>query len=167
MNTSFIILIILIIILMCVILALCITNISTKEKLKKLNNTNQKVSSLSVLQDFMEVLGNNSMSTQEKMNEINNLLVEKYGIKFSTIVMFDGVKYSVEASNVNEKHWKMFEQLQNQYIFEESITNATPKYITVDQEEKLPYLDMEFERAKSAIFFPIYVENIYMGYWLI
>ena len=115
----------------------------------------------------MEVLGNNSMSTQEKMNEINNLLVEKYGIKFSTIVMFDGVKYSVEASNVNEKHWKMFEQLQNQYIFEESITNATPKYITVDQEEKLPYLDMEFERAKSAIFFPIYVENIYMGYWLI
>ena len=26
---------------------------------------------------------------------------------------------------------------------------------------------MEFERAKSAIFFPMYVNNVYMGYWLI
>ena len=115
----------------------------------------------------MEVIGNNYIGTQEKMDKINNLLVEKYGIKYSTIVIFDGIKYKVEASNVNEKHWKMFEQLHNQDIFAESITNATPKYVTVGQDEKLPYLDMEFDRAKSAIFFPIYVDNIYMGYWLI
>ena len=167
LNASLIILIIFIIILLCIILLLLMNNIKSKEKLKELRNTNQKVASLNVLQDFMEVIGNNYISTQEKMDKINDLLVEKYGIKYSTIVIFDGIKYKVEASNVNEKHWKMFEQLHNQDIFVESITNATPKYITVGQGEKLPYLDMEFERAKSAIFFPIYVDNIYMGYWLI
>lgn len=26
---------------------------------------------------------------------------------------------------------------------------------------------MEFERAKSAIFFPLYIDNVYIGYWII
>ena len=42
------------------------------------------------------------------------------------------------------------------------------KYITINQEgEKLPYQRMEFGRAKSAMFFPLYVDNIYIGYWII
>ena len=55
----------------------------------------------------------------------------------------------------------------DQDIFKESIDNATPRYITVGKGEKLPYLEMEFERAKSAIFFPMYIDNVYIGYWLI
>ena len=137
------------------------------EQLSKLKNTNQKVKSLSILQDFMEIMGNNSITTIEKMDRINNSLIEKYEIKYSTIVVFDGTKYKIESSNVGEKHWKTFEQLHNQDIFMESIKNATPKYITAKQGEKLPYLSMEFERAKSAIFFPMYVDNLYIGYWLI
>ena len=137
------------------------------EKLKKLKNTNQKVNSLGILQDFMEIIGNNLISSKEKINKINNILIEKYEIKYSTIVVFDGIKYKVEASNVSEKHWNMFENLNSQDIFMESIKNATPRYITANQGEKLPYLDMEFERAKSAIFFPMYIDNIYIGYWMI
>ena len=26
---------------------------------------------------------------------------------------------------------------------------------------------MEFGRAKSAIFFPLYIDNVYIGYWII
>jgi len=137
------------------------------DALKKLKSTNQRVISLNVLQDFIDIIGNISTESTEKMKKINESLVERYEIKYSTIVMFDGEKYKVEASNVNEKQYKTFEQLHTQEIFAESITNATPKYITVNQGEKLPYLDMEFERAKSAIFFPIYTDNVYMGYWLI
>lgn len=140
---------------------------SINEKLKKLKNTNQKVITLSVLQDFMDIIGNNLISSDEKTNKINEVLIEKYEMKYSTIVIFDGIAYKVEASNVNEKHWKSFERLHSQNIFMESIKNATPKYITVNEGEKLPYLDMEFERAKSAIFFPMYIDNIYIGYWLI
>ncbi|MBR2744301.1 MAG: diguanylate cyclase [Clostridia bacterium] len=167
MNTGSIILILFIIILIGVIAVLLLNNFKTNESLRKLKNTNQKVASLNVLQDFIEVISNSVYSSEEKMNKINSILTEKYEIKFSTIVIFDGIKYKVESSNVSEKHFKMFEQLHTQEIFEDSIKNATPKYITVNQGEKLPYLDNEFERAKSAIFFPIYVDNIYMGYWLI
>ncbi len=167
MNVGFVILILLIIILIGVIAIQFLSGAKKNEALKHLKSTNQRIVSLNVLQDFIEIIGNMAMESKEKMNEINNVLIEKYEIKYSTIVMFDGEKYRIEASNVGEKHFKMFEQLQNQEIFAESIRNATPKYITVNQGEKLPYLDMEFERAKSAIFFPIYVDNIYMGYWLI
>lgn len=167
MNVGFIILILLIIILIGVIAIQFFSGMRKNETLKHLKSTNQRVISLNVLQDFIEIIGNASLESKEKMNEINNTLIERYEIKYSTIVMFDGERYRVEASNVGEKHFKMFEQLQNEDIFAESIRNATPKYITVNQGEKLPYLDMEFERAKSAIFFPIYVDNIYMGYWLI
>lgn len=53
-------------------------------------------------------------------------------------------------------------------MFDDSIKTATPKYVTVDNDnEKLPYQKMEFGRAKCAIFFPLYVDNVYIGYWII
>lgn len=162
-----IILTIMVLILLGIIFILFMKNMSINEKLKRLKNTNQKVNSLSILQDFMRVLSDNMMHSSEKMNEINKILIDKYEIKYSTIVVFNGSEYKVEATNVNEKQWKVFENLHNQDIFLESIQNATPKYITVNNGEKLPYLEMEFERAKSAIFFPMYVDNVYIGYWLI
>lgn len=161
-------LIIIVVLLIAVITILLMKTFSMNEKLKKLKNTNQKVNSLGILQDFMGIIGDNLTSSKEKINKINNMLIEKYEIKYSTIVLFDGIKnFKIEASNVSEKHWNMFENLDSQDIFMESIKSATPKYITVNQGEKLPYLDMEFERAKSAIFFPMYIDNIYIGYWLI
>ena len=33
--------------------------------------------------------------------------------------------------------------------------------------QKLPYQEKEFDRAKSAIFFPLYIDNVYIGYWII
>ena len=53
-------------------------------------------------------------------------------------------------------------------MFKDSIETATPKYVTVNNEnERLPYQQMEFGRAKSAIFFPLYIDNVYIGYWII
>lgn len=167
MNVGMIILLIIILLLLGVIAIVFTKTYTLNEKLKKLKNTNQKVNSLSVIQDFMKVLGENLTSSSEKINKINEILIEKYEIKYSTIVIFDGLRYRIEASNVNEKHWHTFENLQEIDIFKESIKNAIPKYITVNKGEKLPYLEMEFERAKSAIFFPMYIDNVYIGYWLI
>ncbi len=162
------IVLIFILILLLIVLAVMALKIYTMGlNCKKLKSTSQRVNALSILQDFLEIIGNSSENTQEKMNKINETLIEKYEIKYSTIVVFDGTNYNVEASNVSEKHWKMFKELHTQEIFMESIKNATPKYVTVKKEETLPYLDMEFERAKSAIFFPLYVDNVYIGYWLI
>lgn len=108
------------------------------------------------------------MTVDEKIVKINDILIEEYAIKYSTIVVFDGAEYVVKASNVDKKHWDTLRNLQNEEIFKDSITTAKPKYVTVNtEEERLPYQKMEFGRAKSAMFFPLYIDNVYIGYWII
>lgn len=159
--------IVIIVILVVVILLLLAYNVVINKKIEKYKNVSQKITSLNVLQEFMNTIGKEE-SVEEKINKINNILIEKYDIKYSTIVIFDGAEYEIKATNVNEKHWDTLRNLQNEEIFRDSITTATPKYITVNSEsEKLPYQKLEFGRAKSAIFFPLYIDNVYIGYWII
>ena len=157
----------LIIILVIIIVTLMVYNMSIHKKIQNFNNLNQKITSLNVLQDFMNTISEVT-SVNEKIQKINDILIERYKIKYSTIVVYDGAEYVIKASNVDEKHWPTLKNLQNEEIFKESISTATPKYITIeDENERLPYQKMEFGRAKSAMFFPLYVENVYIGYWII
>ncbi len=156
-----------IVILVIIVLVLLVYNIMINKQIQNLNNVNQKVTSLNVLQEFMSTIGEEE-SVDNKIVKINNILIEKYDIKYSTIVIFDGAEYVIKATNVSEKHWETLRNLQNEEIFKDSITTATPKYVTVDNEnDKLPYQKSEFGRAKSAIFFPLYIDNIYIGYWIL
>lgn len=154
-------------VLVFVIAVLLIYNIQIHNKIQKFNNVNQKITNLNVLQDFMNTIG--EMSTvEEKLKRINEILIEKYDIKYSTIVVFDGTEYKIKDSNVDPKHWDALKKLQDVEIFKDSISTATPKYVTVNNDkERLPYQQMEFGRAKSAIFFPLYIDNVYIGYWII
>lgn len=159
--------IIIIVLLVIAIIGLIMYNVSIHKKLEEFSNTNQKITSLNVLQDFMDTISEAS-TVDQKIKKINSILIERYDIKYSTIVIYNGAEYQVKASNVEEKHWDTLRTLQNEPVFRDSIQTATPKYITINQEgEKLPYQRMEFGRAKSAMFFPLYVDNIYIGYWII
>jgi len=154
-------------ILVIIVLALVIYNYSVHKKIETYSNLNQRITSLNVLQEFMKTLGETT-SIQEKLENINDILISKYSIKYSTIVVFDGAQYVVRASNVDRRHWETLKNLQNDPVFGDSIKTATPKYVTVDNDnEKLPYQKMEFGRAKCAMFFPLYVDNVYIGYWII
>ncbi len=154
-------------ILVAVIVVLLIYNIAIHKKIQQFNNLSRQANNLRVLQDFLSTIGECS-TVEEKINKINDILIEKYEIKYSTIVVYDGAEYQVKASNVDPKHWDTLKKLQDVPIFKDSVTTATPKYVTVNNEnERLPYQEMEFGRAKSAIFFPIYIENVYIGYWII
>ncbi len=156
-----------IILLVAIIIALLVYNIIISRRIKSFKDINQKVTSLNVLQDFMSTVGEDS-SVDDKIVKINDILIEQYAIKYSTIVVFDGTEYVVKASNVDKKHWDTLRNLQNEEIFKDSITTAKPKYVTVNKEdERLPYQKMEFGRAKSAMFFPLYIDNVYIGYWII
>ena len=156
-----------IIVLVIIVIALLVYNIVINKKIKTFKDINQKVTSLNVLQDFMSTVGD-TMTVDEKIIRINEILIEQYAIKYSTIVMFNGTEYVIKASNVDRKHWETLRNLQNEEIFKDSITTAKPKYITVNkEEERLPYQKMEFGRAKSAMFFPLYIDNVYIGYWII
>ncbi len=154
-------------ILVAIIIVLLIYNMTIHKKIQQFNNLSRQANSLRVLQDFLSTIGECS-SVDEKIQKINDILIEKYEIKYSTIVVFDGAEYQVKASNVDRKHWNTLSKLQEVPIFKDSIATSTPKYVTVNGDnERLPYQEMEFARAKSAIFYPIYIDNVYIGYWII
>lgn len=156
-----------IVLLVLIITLLMIYNMSIHKKIQNFNNLGQKITSLNVLQDFMNTISEVT-SVDEKVKKINEILIERYEIKYSTIVVYNGTEYVVKASNVEEKHWDTLRNLHNEEIFKDSIQSATPKYVTIENEgERLSYQKMEFGRAKSAIFFPLYVDNVYIGYWII
>ena len=71
------ILIIVVLLLIAVIAILLMKTFGMNEKLKKLKNTNQKVNSLGILQDIIGIIGDNLISSREKINKINNILIEK------------------------------------------------------------------------------------------
>ena len=155
------------VVLVIIVIILVIYNIKISQKIQKFKNINQKITNLQVVQDFMNAIGETS-SVDEKIKKINNILIEKYEIKYSTIVVFNGAEYEIKASNVDKRHWDSLKSLQDVDMFKDSIQTATPKYVTVNNEnEKLPYQKMEFGRAKSAIFFPLYIDNVYIGYWIL
>lgn len=158
---------IIIIILILIIVALLAYNLSISKKIENFNSINQKITNLNILQDFMNTISEVT-SVNEKIQKINNILIERYNIKYSTIVVYNGTEYVIKASNVDKKHWEVLRNLQSEETFKDSIQSAIPKYITIEKEgERLPYQKMEFERAKSAIFFPLYIDNVYIGYWII
>ena len=155
-----------IIILLVVIGVLISYNIHIQKKIDSYNNKNQLIDQLTVLQDFMKIAGEED-SVETKLNAINDIVIEKYDIKYSTIVVFDGAEYVIKATNVDKIHHETLTNLGSEEIFQDSIRNATPKYITIENEnEKLPYQKVEMGRAKSAMFFPLYIDNIYIGYWI-
>ena len=156
-----------VVILIIIVLGLIFYNLTIHKKIQKFKNMNQRINNLYVVQDFMNAIGETS-SVENKINKINDILIERYEIKYSTIVVYDGTEYQVKASNVDERHWDALRSLQSVDMFKDSIESATPKYVTVNNEnEKLPYQKSEFGRAKSAIFFPLYIDNVYIGYWII
>ena len=156
-----------VVILVLIVIGLIVYNVTIHKKIQKFKNMNQKITNLYVVQDFMNAIGETS-TVDQKIKKINEILIERYEIKYSTIVVFDGAEYQVKASNVDPKHWEAMKNLQNVEMFKDSIETATPKYVTVNNEnERLPYQEAEFGRAKSAIFFPLYIDNVYIGYWII
>lgn len=155
-----------VVILVLIVLGLVMYNVTIHKKIQKFKNMNQKITNLYVVQDFINAIGETS-TVDQKIKKINDILIERYEIKYSTIVVFDGAEYQVKASNVDKKHWNALKALQDIDMFKDSIQSATPKYVTVNNEnERLPYQEMEFGRAKSAIFFPLYIDNVYIGYWI-
>ena len=160
-------LVIVVIVLVFTVLALGIYNLSLYKRIQSFQTQNRRFTNLNILQDFMSITGSD-LSVDKKIKSINDIIIEKYQIKYSTIVVYDGTDYMVKASNVNSNHWDTLSRLHEVDIFRDSITTASPKYITINNDgEKLPYQEKEFDRAKSAIFFPLYIDNVYIGYWII
>ena len=158
--------ILIIVLLLIAIVVLIVYNIQLQRKIEEKENLEERRNKRSVIQEFLTIAGETS-TVDEKLRKINEIIIDKYNIKYSTIVVFDGAEYTIKASNVDKMHYETLQNLHTDEIFRDSVQSATPKYVTIDnEEEKLPYQKAEMGRAKSAMFFPLYIDNIYIGYWI-
>lgn len=156
-----------VIVLLSVVGILVVYNMNINKKIKAFSSINQKITNLNVLQNFMDILGED-ISADEKIEKLNNTIIEKYDIKYSTIVTFNGNNYEIKATNVDERYKDILSNLHTNPEFAESINTATTKYVTVSgANQRLPYQVNDMERCKSAMFFPMYIDNVYIGYWII
>ena len=73
-------LIAIVIILIAVVIGLIVYNLNIHKKIQTYKNINQKITNLSVVQDFMDAIGETS-SVDDKIKKINEILIEKYEIK--------------------------------------------------------------------------------------
>ena len=85
-----------VLILVVIIVLLMVYNISIHNKIQNFTNLNQKIANLNILQDFMNTTSEIT-SVDEKIKRINDILIERYEIKYSTIVVYDGAEYVVKA----------------------------------------------------------------------
>ena len=120
--------IVVILLLVGIIIGLVLYNMSIHKKIQAFNNINEQIVNLNVLQDFINTISETS-SADEKLKKINDILIDKYKIKYSTIVVYNGAEYVIKATNVAEKHWSVLRNLQSEPIFKDSIETGVSKYI--------------------------------------
>ena len=166
-----IIILIIIIIEITIILFLLGYNVHTNRNLEHVKKAKESFSRILVLRDIMNISASNK-SSKDKMNELNNILIEKMNVDYSTIVYYNGLEYIIRATNIEnigiDNNTKDILNIQNLEIFKESIKNKEFKYITTEkEEEQLPYLESRKNEIKSVIFYPIISGKKYLGYWLI
>ena len=108
-------LIVVIIFLIMLVIFLIIYNLSIYKKVKGLSNTHEKIANLRVLQDFMDTIGKDA-SAEDKIKIINDIIIEKYNIKYSTIVVFNGAEYiliNTENMEISKYIFELFKELYN------------------------------------------------------
>ncbi|MDO4282221.1 MAG: diguanylate cyclase [Clostridia bacterium] len=135
---------------------------------QKLNHyKNTKVSMPNeLLQKLFDIMGD-KIATDEKIEKLNKAILNTYESKYSSIVLFDGNKNNVKASNVENTFLPSIANIANDYIFKSNIHRNTAKYITVDNEDTLLYTSAIERKIRSTLFIPIYHNNSYLGYILL
>jgi len=135
------------------------------KQLKNFQKLKKNYSAVVVLQKIMEVLGR-KIPSNEKLEEINNLLIEENDIMYSTIVSYDGDNHTVQISNVNSVYFEAFKDVIDDSIFKNNALKNIPKYVTMPQGESLKYPSARERGICSAMFMPLYLNDAYVGYWL-
>ena len=133
-------------VLLLAIAVLVVYNIQVQKKIEEYKNLEERRNKLSVIQDFLNIAGEEN-AVDDKLRKINEIVIDKYNIKYSTLVIFDGAEYVVKASNVDKMHYETLSNLHTEEIFQDSVATATPKYITIENEnEKLALSSRAYSR---------------------
>lgn len=121
-------------------------------------------STVTVLQEIMVILGN-KIPAARKLERINDILINRFDIAYSTIVEASNGKNIVKASNISSNFSSQVVDLDKQKVFSEAMNQNVPKHITATK--VLEYPSADIRDVHSALMFPLYREDEYRGFWLL
>jgi len=160
------IIIIILIILVLIILIASIIIINQKKKIHILNKEKTSYVDICVLQNIIEIIGSKALAN-EKIKALNEVILENYNTKYSTIAIFDGYNYITKGSNIEKEYINILKDIALDNDFKSNIKKNVSKYITTTSNKTLLYKSAVERNIKSAMFSPIYCNGVYLGFWLL
>ena len=152
-------------IILILIVAVIITSFQ-KRQINSLKSVSKNVANMNILQNMLEIMSS-KFSSDEKIKNLNDVIITNYGVKYSTISTFDGYEYDSTASNIEAIYKDRLKDIANENDFKVNISKNVSKYLTTAPGKTLLYRSAVERRIKSAMFSPIYCNGIYLGFWLL
>ncbi len=156
----------LVIILLLVVAFLLLVLLKMNKDIKYYKVVSKNLSAMRVIQSMFEIMGA-SIPSDNKIKELNKVIIDTYSPKYSTIVTYDGNNYNVEATNIETDFGDALSTLGDANEFRANVQKNVSKYITTSADKTLGYKTAIERNVKSCMFSPIYHNNTYLGYWII
>lgn len=121
-------------------------------------------STVTILQEIMVILGAKIQASQ-KLERINEILINRFDITYSSIVERTENGNIIKASNVPSDLYEYIANLDKLPEFEESMKQDVPKYIT--RTRTLDYQTADERDIRSVLIFPLFREDEYRGFWVL
>ena len=124
------------------------------------------MSGMVIMQRMFELMAS-TIPASKKIEELNNIIIEVFNTKSSTISIFDGTNYEIKASNVESMYVDSIKALAEEKDFKNNTTQNVSKYLVAAGGRILGYKSAMERKIRSAMFSPIYYNGMYMGFWLL
>lgn len=137
-----------------------------KNKMDYYSVISNNLESMNIVQKMFE-LTTSSVTADEKILALNNIILEAYGAKYSTISLYDGNTYEIRTTNVEKEYKDSIAKIAEENEFKANATKNVSKYLTTSAAKTLSYRSAVERNIRSAMFSPIYHANTYLGFWLL
>ncbi len=159
-------LVILLMIMIVVVGILAISLVIKSKQIEYYKIVSKNLSSMRVIQSMFEIMGAN-INANDKVEELNKVIIDTYKCKNSTIVIYDGSSYIVKATNVEKEYIEAISKITEEPDFKANVAKNVSKYITTTSAKNLNYKSAIERGIKSCMFSPIYHLSTFIGFWII
>lgn len=147
------------------ILYLIFYNIKIKKKSDEIKHTILRVEELSVTRDILNIAGKN-IDYISKFKEINEYILEKTNVAYSSIVLKEKKNTEILATNIEKERKKELLEYWQKEPFAETLDKNEILNLKIDKDNKLEYQEKSTD-ILSTMFIPIVKDRSLLGYWLL
>jgi diguanylate cyclase (GGDEF)-like protein len=115
---------------------------------------------------MFEIMGAN-IPSENKVNELNKVILDTYEPKYSSIVTYDGSVHEIKATNVDKSYVDSISKISDENDFRANAFKNVSKYLTTSSDKTLRYKSAIDRNIKSCMFSPIYHGSTYLGFWIL